>query len=146
MSPFKFPPYRFRPKRFLLALLMLTAGSVWASPDWVEYAQTESSSFHYDPVNVRKPGGFPKKPPNLMRIWSVENLKSPTAGGVNSERSQFEFDCVVGTVRRVSMAAFSAPLATGKELSRQSSASSWFTITPQTPLAQLRQLACAAIN
>jgi hypothetical protein len=63
-----------------------------------------------DVATARKSGG------SLIRIWGLENLATPNAGGAQSIRRHVQVDCASGQFRRLQEMQFSEPNGKGQRL------------------------------
>jgi hypothetical protein len=63
-----------------------------------------------DVATARKSGG------SLIRIWGLENLATPNAGGAQSIRRHIQMDCASGQFRRLQEMQFSEPNGKGQRL------------------------------
>jgi len=131
-------------QKALIALLLF--GTSAAHAGWVGYAETNSAESFYDPVNIRKTVALFEKSNQFWQIWSLDLLKQAAADGHQSERTQYEFDCFAGQARILQRLSFASADGSGRAVQKTQQASPWLTISPNTALQQLQNVACRGSN
>jgi hypothetical protein len=117
----------------LLASLVLT-GPAWA--EWVRVGQSEIGYKYIDPATIRKDG-------NLVRVWSLTNLKQRHKDGELSSRSRIEYDCKQERLKFLSMTEHSGPMASGTELRSAIGDGQWSDIPPGSLSETVLKIVCA---
>jgi hypothetical protein len=121
-------------KKLFLICLMMLAGSAWA--EWVKYADTDESSFYFDPATFRKDG-------NMRRVWLLQDLRKRHKDGEMSRRYRAEYDCKNERWRILTISEHSEPMAGGSAMRSQSDEDSWTDIAPGTVTDTMLKIVCA---
>lgn len=119
--------------RFVLPLLIAMA-STPVEAEWVKAHDDIETVFYYDAA-IERQG-------NLVRVWTLEDLKQPGEAGELSRRWLNEFDCKERSVRVLSVAAFRGQLASGRVLVSSKKPSEWRRIRPGRPFDSLLPVFC----
>ena len=90
-----------------------------------------------DVATARKSGG------SLIRIWGLENLLTPNAGGAQSIRRHVQVDCASSQFRRLQEMQFSEPNGKGQRLPDDGRPDTvWNTATAGSAYDQLVKRVC----
>lgn len=120
-------------KTLLLALLLVT-GSAWA--EWVRVGESDAIEQYIDPATIRKDG-------NLVRVWTIQNLKQRHKNGELSLRVRYEYDCKQERLKFLSGTEHSGPMASGTELRSDIGSGQWNDIPPGTVGESVLKIVCA---
>ena len=119
-------------KLFLIGLMML-AGSSWA--EWVMYEKSDTSTYYYDPVTIRKDG-------NMRRVWELTDLRKRGRSGEMSRRIRMEYDCKEERYRFLFISGHSEPMAKGEILITEGEGNVWDAIAPGTISETIFNIVC----
>ncbi len=119
--------------RVLLALLLLLSTPAWGK--WMNYANTDTTSFYFDPATVKGNGNFRR-----VSILMDENQKHET--GIASLRVLDEYDCKRRRYRSLSTIAYSGHIAEGKILFSRKKPSEWNFVLSDTPAESMYKILC----
>lgn len=120
--------------RYLWIAVTLFAASP-ACAEWVRHYEDNEAVFYFDPTAVDRHA-------NLVRVWTLEDLKRRGEIGEMSRRWFNEFDCERPAVRVLSLSGHSGQMASGKTLASYSKPSEWRRIQPKRPFANLLPFLC----
>ena len=122
--------------RILGALLLLPA--LACAGNLLDLGITdEGHQLIIDVATARKSGG------SLIRIWGLENLATPNAGGAQSIRRHVQVDCASGQFRRLQEMQFSEPNGKGQRLPDDGRPDTvWNTATTGSAYEQLVARVC----
>ena len=122
-------------KKLFLVCLMMLAGSAWA--EWVVYAESEQTTFYFDPATIRKEG-------NMRRVWVLQDLRKPDkVGGEMSVRARMEYDCKNERIRTLGLSTHSEPMTGGTVLELGGEKQNWRAIAPETVTETIFNIVCA---
>ena len=121
-------------KKLFLVCLMMLAGSAWA--EWVFYAETDTSTFYFDPATIRKDG-------HIRRVWELIDLRKRHNDGEMSRRYRVEYDCKQERMRYLGISEHSETMAGGKVLTIAGESTVWDGIAPGTVVERMLNLVCA---
>lgn len=122
--------------KILLALFLTSAAS--AQADWTAIdSPTKTGETHYfDLVTVRKNNHFRK-------IWILSSYDEKQTGGYHAIKTFYEFDCVQGRARSVTMLLYPDIKATGDVIGAHHEESiDWFDIPPDSMFSQITRVVC----
>ncbi len=120
--------------RLLLTLALLLACTA-ARAEWEVLTETGTAVYYVDRETVRTDGA-------LKRIWGLQDMKAPDAGGVFSRRVLDEYDCKAEKFRMLSVSHHSGRMAQGATLANYRDAGPWDHIAPNTVAAKVLKLIC----
>jgi hypothetical protein len=118
----------------VLPCLLLAAAAGTAHADWVNYGESETGLYFFDPATVRAEGA-------TRRVWRLFELRE-AKDGVKSGKALLEIDCKAGSYRYLRTMYYSATMGQGqvtpgaREQARE-------PIAPGSMVAQLSAKVCA---
>jgi hypothetical protein len=122
-------------KLIFVSLMAMLVGSAWAK--WVVYAESEETTFYFDPATIRKEG-------NMRRVWVLQDLRKPDkVGGEMSVRARNEYDCKNERIRTLGLSTHSEPMARGTVLELGGEKQNWREIAPETVNETIFNIVCA---
>ena len=110
----------------ILTLLALFAFGIPAHAAWERFEVKDvSRTYYYDMASLERQGEF-------RRIWSLQDLRQPDAGGANSRLLHWEYDCARQLIRGLKGSGHAGAMGEGKIVYQSDKPTEWRRIASDT--------------